>query len=142
VSRAVVRVEDQQVGAIGVGLVALVGVATGDGPADVEYIASKIAEVRIFPDDSGKMNRSVAEAGGSLLVISQFTVLGDVRNGRRPAFDGAEAPAAAQETYDALIERLGRTGLSVETGRFRAHMALELVNDGPVTILLDSRRGF
>ena len=120
----------------------MVGVATGDGPADIAYIASKIAELRIFPDEAGRMNRSVGEAGGSLLVVSQFTLLGDVRNGRRPAFDGAEAPAAAEQTYDALVARLGTTGLRVETGRFRAHMAVELVNDGPVTILLDSRRGF
>ena len=142
VSRGAVRVDGEQIGAIEVGLVVLVGVAIGDGPADIDYIASKIAELRIFPDEAGRMNRSVAEAGGSLLVVSQFTLLGDVRNGRRPAFDGAEAPAAAEQMYDALVARLGKTGLHVETGRFRAHMALELVNDGPVTILLDSRRGF
>ena len=142
VARASVRVRGVTVGAIDAGLVALVGVAAGDGPADLAYIASKIAELRVFPDDDGRMNRSVADVGGALLIVSQFTLLGDVRKGRRPAFTGAEAPAVARATYEALVERLRQTGLHVEAGHFQAHMSLELVNDGPVTILVDSRRVF
>lgn len=142
VTRAVVRVDEAEVGAIDAGLVALVGVAAGDGPADLEYLASKIAELRVFADEAGRMNRSVAEVGGAVLVVSQFTLLGDARKGRRPAFDDAETPAGAEAAYEALVARLRDRGLRVETGRFRAHMALELVNDGPVTILLDSRRRF
>jgi D-tyrosyl-tRNA(Tyr) deacylase len=142
VTRASVQVDGTIVGAIDVGLVALVGVAAGDGPADLDYIASKIAELRVFPDDDGRMNRSIRDAGGAVLAVSQFTLLGDVRKGRRPAFDGAEVPAVARATYEALVNRLRDVGLRVETGRFQAHMALELVNDGPVTILVDSRRGF
>jgi D-tyrosyl-tRNA(Tyr) deacylase len=124
------------------GLVVLVGVAAGDGPADRDYVASKIVGLRVFADEAGRMNRSVSEAGGALLVVSQFTLLGDARKGRRPAFDGAEAPAGARQAYDDLVACLRRTGLHVETGLFQAHMSLELVNDGPVTILLDSRRTF
>lgn len=142
VARASVRVDGTTVGAIDAGLVALVGVAAGDGPTDLDYVASKIAELRVFPDEDGRMNRSVADAGGAVLVVSQFTLLGDVRRGRRPAFDGAEAPAVARATYEALVGRLRQTGIRVETGEFQAHMALELVNDGPVTILVDSRRVF
>jgi D-tyrosyl-tRNA(Tyr) deacylase len=142
VTRAMVRVQEAEVGAIDAGLVALVGVAAGDGPADLEYIASKIAELRVFADEAGRMNRSVADVGGAVLVVSQFTLLGDARKGRRPAFDDAETPEGAQAAYEALVARLRDRGLRVETGRFRAHMALELVNDGPVTILLDSRRRF
>lgn len=142
VTRASVVVDGATVGAIDTGLVALVGVAAGDGPADLEYVASKIAEMRVFADEDGRMNQSVADAGGAVLVVSQFTLLGDMRKGRRPAFDGAEAPAAARASYDALVGRLRQTGLRVETGQFQAHMTLELVNDGPVTILVDSRRGF
>jgi D-tyrosyl-tRNA(Tyr) deacylase len=142
VTRAEVRVAGAIVGAIDTGLVVLVGVASGDGPADLDYAASKIAGLRVFPDDDGQMNRSVAEAGGALLVVSQFTLLGDVRRGRRPAFDAAEAPPKARDMYEALIDRLRATGLRVEAGQFQAHMAVELVNDGPVTILVDSRRVF
>ncbi len=96
----------------------------------------------MFADDDGRMNRSVADAGGALLVISQFTLLGDVRKGRRPAFDAAERPAEAETAYDEVVRRLRETGVPVETGRFRAHMVIDLVNDGPVTILVDSRRTF
>ena len=142
VSRAAVLVDGTTVGAIEQGLVALVGVAAGDGPADLSYVASKITELRVFPDNDGRMNRSVAETGGAVLVVSQFTLLGDVRKGRRPAFDEAETPTVAREMYETLVERLRRTGLQVETGQFQAHMELELVNDGPVTILVDSRRQF
>jgi D-tyrosyl-tRNA(Tyr) deacylase len=128
------------VGQIDRGLLALVGIAAGDGAADISYIATKIHDVRIFPDDDGKMNRSVVEANGSVLVVSQFTLMGDVRKGRRPAFDAAEAPDTARETYDALLTELRRQDLRVEAGVFQAHMDVELVNDGPVTILLDSKR--
>jgi D-tyrosyl-tRNA(Tyr) deacylase len=142
VARASVTVDGQPTGEIARGLVVLIGVAAGDGPADSQYIASKICDVRVFPDEEGKMNRSVGEAGGALLVISQFTLLGDVRKGRRPAFESAERPERAEPIYEEVVEKLRATGIRVETGRFRADMAVELVNDGPVTILLDSRKGF
>ena len=142
VSRASVSVDNDVIGQIDRGLVVFLGVATGDGPADIEYITSKVAEVRVFADDDGRMNRSVADAGGALLVISQFTLLGDVRKGRRPAFDAAERPAEAETAYDEVVRRLRETGVRVETGRFRAHMVIDVVNDGPVTILVDSRRVF
>ena len=96
----------------------------------------------MFPDDDGRMNRSVTDVGGALLLISQFTLLGDVRKGRRPAFDAAERPAEAEAVYEEVVRRLRQTGVPVETGRFRAHMVIDVVNDGPVTILVDSRRGF
>jgi D-tyrosyl-tRNA(Tyr) deacylase len=142
VSRASVSVESEIVGCIGHGLVALVGVAAGDGPADVAYTASKIRDARVFGDEAGRMNRSVAEVGGALLLVSQFTLLGDVRHGRRPAFDAAASPEDARRLYEALVDALRASGLHVETGRFQAHMHVELVNDGPVTILVDSRRVF
>jgi len=141
VSRASVTVNECLVGAIQTGLVVLAGVERDDGPADVEYIASKVRGLRVFPDDAGRMNRTVAEAAGQLLVVSQFTLLGDARKGRRPAFDAAAAPDVAKPIFEALVERLRAEG-PVETGEFQAHMALELVNDGPVTVLLDSRRLF
>jgi D-tyrosyl-tRNA(Tyr) deacylase len=130
------------VGRIDHGLAVFLGVAAGDGPADIEYITSKVCEVRVFADDEGRMNRSVSDVGGGLLVISQFTLLGDVRRGRRPAFDAAERPAEAEAAYNEVTRRLRHTGVRVETGRFRAHMVIEVVNDGPVTILVDSRRAF
>jgi D-tyrosyl-tRNA(Tyr) deacylase len=140
VSRASVRVAGALVGQIDRGLLVLVGVATGDGPADIAYIANKIREVRIFPDEEGKMNRSVVEANGAVLVVSQFTLMGDVRKGRRPAFDAAEAPDQARVAYEALLTALRDAALRVEAGVFQAHMDVELVNDGPVTILIDSRK--
>lgn len=142
VSRASVSVANEVIGRIDRGLVVFLGVAAGDGPADIDYITSKVGEVRVFPDDQGRMNRSVLDVGGALLVISQFTLLGDVRKGRRPAFDAAERPDLAEAVYEDVVRRLRQTGASVETGRFRAHMVIDVVNDGPVTILLDSRRGF
>ena len=142
VSRASVSVDSEVIGQIDRGLVVFLGVAAGDGPADIEYITSKVAEVRVFADDDGRMNRSVADAGGALLVISQFTLLGDVRKGRRPAFDTAERPAEAETAYHEVVRRLRQTGVRVETGRFRAHMVIDVANDGPVTILVDSRRTF
>jgi D-tyrosyl-tRNA(Tyr) deacylase len=140
VSRASVSVDGRTVGQIAAGLLVLVAVADGDGTADLEYTASKIRDVRIFPDAEGRMNRSVADAGGSLLVVSQFTLMGDVRNGRRPGFTAAAPPDVARAMYDALVARLQQTGLPVATGVFQTHMDVELVNDGPVTILVDSRR--
>ena len=142
VSRASVTVDGQVVGSIDAGLLALVAVADGDTPADLEYTASKIRNVRFFPDADGRMNRSVADVGGAVLVVSQFTLMGDVRNGRRPGFTGAAAPEVARGAYDDFVARLRGTGLPVETGVFQAHMLVELVNDGPVTIMLDSRRAF
>ena len=141
VHHASVTVEGRIVGHIGPGLLVFAGVARDDGPTDIEYIASKVRELRVFADDAGRMNRSVADAGGALLVVSQFTLMGDVRKGRRPAFDAAEAPETARATFEALLERLRRDG-PVETGVFQAHMDVSLSNDGPVTILLDSRRVF
>jgi D-tyrosyl-tRNA(Tyr) deacylase len=142
VTRASVRVEGVVVGAIAHGLVALIGVAAGDGPADLDYTASKIAELRIFPDEQGRMNRSVRDVDGAVLAISQFTLFGDARKGRRPAFDAAAPADVARGLYEALVERLRSQGLRVECGQFQAHMDVELVDDGPVTILLDSRRAF
>jgi len=142
VSRARVTVGDRTTGQIDHGLVALVGVEAGDGSEDVAYVAGKIRDVRVFEDDRQKMNLSVGEAGGRVLVVSQFTLCGDVRKGRRPSFDAAAAPDVARALYDDVVAALRGSGLAVETGEFRAMMRVELVNDGPVTILLDSRRVF
>jgi D-tyrosyl-tRNA(Tyr) deacylase len=142
VSAASVTIAGQIVGTIQAGLVVLVGVADGDGPADVAYVASKVAGLRVFRDDDGRMNRSVSETGGALLVVSQFTLLGDVRRGRRPAFDAAAPPSTARDLYESLVRQLQASGLTVACGQFQADMQVSLVNDGPVTILLDSRRAF
>jgi len=142
VSSARVVVDAHETGRIATGILALVGVENGDGPEDVAYIAHKIREVRIFEDEAGKMNRSLVDAGGAVLVVSQFTLAGDCRNGRRPSFIAAAAPAEAQVLYEAVIASLRESGLSVGTGTFRAMMQVELVNDGPVTLLLDSRKRF
>ena len=139
VTRASVTVNGEVVGQIGPGLLVLVGVAKNDGPADIEFTASKIRDLRIFGDDRGRMNLSVVETGGAVLVVSQFTLLADVRGGRRPGFDQAAPPDAARAAYEALIERLRSSGLRVEVGVFQAHMDVELVNDGPVTIVFDTR---
>ena len=140
--RASVTVGGQRVAAIGPGLLALVGVADGDGPADIDYTASKIRGMRIFADEQGRMNRSVGDVGGQVLLVSQFTLLGDLRRGRRPGFDAAAPPDAARLLYDQVVQRVRDDGLHVETGVFQTHMDVELVNDGPVTILIDSRRQF
>jgi len=140
VTSARVRVGDRLVGEIGRGLLVFAGVEKGDGPDDVKYIAGKVNDLRIFEDGAGKMNLSIAEAGGAVLTVSQFTLCGDCRRGRRPSFDDAEAPAAAKPLYENLIRELRAMRLHAETGEFQADMAVELVNDGPVTILLDSRR--
>jgi D-tyrosyl-tRNA(Tyr) deacylase len=142
VSRAEVRVDGRPTGRIGGGLLVLVGVAAGDGEEDARGLADKVAALRIFEDADGKMNRSVSDEAGGVLVVSQFTLLGDVRKGNRPSFTGAAPPEAAEALYRRFCELLRERGLPVETGVFRAHMEVELVNDGPVTILLDSGRLF
>lgn len=130
------------VGAIGHGLLALVGIERGDGPEDRDYVVAKIRDLRVFPDEDGRMNRSVAEAGGGVLVVSQFTLCGDLRKGRRPSFEQAAPPDQARLLYDDTVRALAAAGLVVEAGEFQAMMDVQLVNDGPVTILLDSRRRF
>jgi D-tyrosyl-tRNA(Tyr) deacylase len=141
VSSASVTVSGQVVGRIGHGLLVLLGVAKEDGTADIAYTTSKIQEIRIFADEQGRMNRSVADVGGAVLVVPQFTLLGDARKGRRPSFDAAAPPDVARQCYEEVVRDLRARGLTVETGVFQAHMLVELVNDGPVTILLDSREG-
>jgi D-aminoacyl-tRNA deacylase len=142
VTTASVTVDGTQVARIGPGLLVLVGVEAGDGAADIEYVASKVRDLRIFDDDQHRMNRSVTDTGGAVLVVSQFTLLGDARKGRRAAFDAAAAPDTANAIYEDLVGRLRSSGLPVETGVFRARMRVALENDGPVTLLLDSRRQF
>ncbi len=142
VSRAEVRVGGETVGSVGRGLLVLVGVEGGDGEADAAYVAEKTAGLRVFEDAGGKMNLSAREVGGGVLVVSQFTLLGDCRKGRRPSFTTSAEPATAEVLYGSVARRLADLGLPVATGRFRAEMEVELVNEGPVTLLLDSRRGF
>jgi D-tyrosyl-tRNA(Tyr) deacylase len=142
VTQASVEVDGEIVGRIGPGWVVLLGVAKGDGDADADWMAEKVANLRAFEDDQGKMNRSVAEIGGAVLVVSQFTLLGDCRGGRRPSFTEAAPPDEADRLYRAVVDRLAATGLPVATGIFRAMMKVELINDGPVTLMLDSRKTF
>ena len=142
VSRASVSVDGSVLSRIGRGLLVLLGVAEGDSEEDARYLAAKSAELRIFLDDEGKMNRSVEETGGEVLVISQFTLLGDVRKGRRPSYAKAAPPEEANRLYELFAEELRARGLSTATGSFGAMMDVELVNEGPVTILLDSRKIF
>ena len=142
VSRAQVSVGDEIVGKIGAGLLVLLGIAKADKPADADYLSEKILGLRIFEDDGGKMNLSLAEIRGSVLAVSQFTLCGDVRKGRRPSFDQAAAPVLANELYEHFVHKIREAGFTCETGRFQAMMKVELVNDGPVTILLDSARTF
>lgn len=142
VSSARVSVAERTVGEIGAGLLVFAAVEQTDGPEDVRYIASKVLDLRIFEDNAGKMNLSVVDAGGALLVVSEFTLCGDCRRGRRPSFDAAAAPAAAKPLYEDLVRELRAANLEVETGEFQAQMSVDLANDGPVTILLDSRRRF
>jgi len=137
VTRARVTVDGVEVGSIGPGLCVLVGVAPGDDAASAAWLAGKLAHLRIFADAEGRMNRSVADIGGGLLVVSQFTLYGDARRGHRPSFVDAAPPAMAEPLYDALVADLRALGLPVATGTFGAMMQLELVNDGPVTILLE-----
>lgn len=139
VTRASVEVDGAVVGRIGSGLLVLLGVGKGDTEADARSVADKIATLRIFADPQGKMNVAVGDAGGGVLVVSQFTLLGDTSKGRRPGFDRAAPPEEARRLYEVLVTLLKARGLPVETGRFGASMAVELVNDGPVTFLVDSR---
>jgi D-tyrosyl-tRNA(Tyr) deacylase len=142
VSRAAVRVDGELVGEIGQGLAVLLGVSRDDAEADAELLADKVLNLRVFPDDAGQMNRSVIEVAGGLLVVSQFTLYGDARRGRRPSYAQAAAPEQADRLYKHFVARLRPAGLSLATGAFRAMMELSLVNQGPVTILLDSQRRF
>ena len=142
VKEASVRVEGEVVGAIGPGLLVLLGVGREDLEEDAEYLAEKTLNLRIFPDDAGQMNLSVLETRGAILAVSQFTLLGDARRGRRPGFSSAATPEEANRLYETFVSRLRPSGLEVETGVFRAMMDVALVNHGPVTILLDSRKVF
>ncbi|HET8721593.1 MAG TPA: D-aminoacyl-tRNA deacylase [Nitrospira sp.] len=141
VTRASVEVEGRTVGAIGAGLLVLLGVAKGDGEADCRFMAEKLRGLRIFADDAGKMNRSVEDVRGAILLVSQFTLLGNTRSGRRPGFEDAAPPEDAQRLYEHVSATLKAQGIPVQTGVFAAHMKVELVNDGPVTFILDSRSG-
>lgn len=140
VTRASVEVDGRIVGRIGAGLLVLLGVAKGAEERDLLYLVEKLHTLRIFADDQGKMNRSLVEVGGEVLLVSQFTLLGDTTKGRRPGFDRAAAPDEARIWYEEAVTRLRAVGVKVETGVFGAHMQVELLNDGPVTFLLDSRR--
>jgi D-tyrosyl-tRNA(Tyr) deacylase len=142
VSRAQVTVKGEITGQIGLGLLVLLGVGRDDTEADAIYMAGKICGLRVFEDDKGKMNRSVQDAGGSLLAVSQFTLYGDVRRGKRPSFDAAAAPEKARQLYEFFVEQIRAAGLRCETERFQETMKVELANEGPVTILLDSGKGF
>lgn len=140
VSRAQVTVAGEITGQIGRGLAVLLGVAQEDSEVDSRYLAEKICGLRIFPDSDDKMNRSLEDVGGAMLVVSQFTLLGDCRRGRRPSFVAAAAPERAEELYEVFVAAARDRGISVECGRFRAHMDVELVNEGPVTLMLDSEK--
>jgi D-tyrosyl-tRNA(Tyr) deacylase len=142
VSRASVTVDGQIVGRIECGLLVLLGVTHADSEATADYLAEKIAGLRIFEDDAGKMNLSVQDVGGAILAVSQFTLYGDIRRGKRPSFDDAARPEHARKLYEYFVERILAVGLRCETGRFQEMMQVELVNDGPVTILLDSEKTF
>ena len=141
VSRASVRVAGDVVGEIGEGLLLLVGVGEDDGPADAAVAAAKVSELRVFPDEDDRMNRSLIDVGGQILVVSQFTLLGDVRKGRRPSFTAAAGPEQAKALIGELVSRLRAAGIETEEGRFGARMEVDLVNDGPVTIILEVSQG-
>jgi D-tyrosyl-tRNA(Tyr) deacylase len=142
VSRAKVEASGEVAGQIGLGLLVLLGVGRDDSDADAVYLAEKIAGLRVFEDGEGKMNRSVKDVGGSVLAVSQFTLYGDVRRGKRPSFDDAAPPEKARQLYELFVEQIRAAGLRCETGRFQEMMKVELVNEGPVTILLDSGKAF
>ena len=138
VSKAEVRIDGQTVGKIGRGYVILLGVAKGDGEKDMEWIVDKICKLRVFPNDEGKFDRSLLDVQGQVLVVSQFTLFGDCRKGRRPGFDAAAPPTLAEELYLKTIEAFKQKGVHTESGRFAAMMDVDLINDGPVTLILDS----
>jgi D-tyrosyl-tRNA(Tyr) deacylase len=138
VTEAQVAVEGAVIAQIGAGMVVLLGVGAGDGQREAAWLAEKVVGLRIFPDDAGKMNRSLAEIGGAMLVVSQFTLYGDCRHGRRPSFTAAAPPDAAERLYDAFVAAVREAGIDVATGRFREHMLVSLVNDGPVTLWVDT----
>jgi D-aminoacyl-tRNA deacylase len=142
VTRARVTVREEVTGKIDRGLLVLIGIGAADTEADADYLADKISALRIFEDEHGKMNLSLSEIAGSVLAVSQFTLYGDVRRGKRPSFDAAAPPEKARMLYEYFVERIRAAGLRCETGRFQEMMQVELVNDGPVTILLDSSRAF
>ena len=142
VSEAAVTVDGEVTGSIGEGILALIGISSEDTETDLKYIAEKVMHLRIFDDEKGVMNRSVTEAGGSILAVSQFTLYGDARGGRRPSYFRAAKPEKAEEMYERMIAFWRERGIRVETGRFRTEMKVSLVNDGPVTILLDSEKAF
>jgi D-aminoacyl-tRNA deacylase len=142
VSRATVTIDEKVTGEIGHGLLVLLGVGQSDNESDAEYCAEKICGLRIFEDDQGKMNRSLLDDGGSVLAVSQFTLYGDVRRGKRPSFDAAARPEGAKRLYEYFVERIRAAGLHCETGRFQEMMHVALVNEGPVTILIDSEKEF
>ncbi|MCF6179585.1 MAG: D-aminoacyl-tRNA deacylase [Geopsychrobacter sp.] len=142
VNRAQVRIADKTIGSIGAGMLILLGVERNDSMSDAEYLAQKTVNLRIFEDETGKMNLSLLESGGAALVVSQFTLLGDCRKGRRPGFSRAALPELAIPLYEDFIAQLQRAGIRVETGQFQADMQVELENDGPVTLLLDSHKQF
>jgi len=142
VGRAQVSVEKEIVGQIGPGLLVLLGISKNDTQSDADYMAAKIPGLRIFDDEKGKMNLSLVDTHGAVLAVSQFTLYGDARKGKRPSFDEAAPPQLARELYEHFVKRIREAGVICETGRFQATMQVELVNDGPVTILLDSKRTF
>ena len=142
VLEAAVKIGDNVVGQIGKGLLVYLGVGRGDGLQDAEFIADKLVNLRIFADEAGKMNRSVLDVGGEILLVSNFTLHGDCRKGRRPGFDGAAEPTLAQQLYEKVIELVGQRGVAVQKGIFGEYMHVSSINDGPVTFLLDSSRLF
>ncbi|WP_427339090.1 D-aminoacyl-tRNA deacylase [Caloranaerobacter sp. DY30410] len=142
VAKASVSVEGTVVGSINRGLLVLLGVGQDDNEKDLDYLCDKIANLRIFEDENGKMNKSLVDIKGELLVVSQFTLYGDVRKGRRPNFMNAAEPKKAESMYLEFVNKIRKTGIKVETGKFGEHMHVELINDGPVTILLDSKKTF
>lgn len=142
VTRASVKVDGASVGQIETGLLVLLGVAQDDTEGDADYLADKIVGMRVFEDADEKMNLAVTEVGGAILAVSQFTLYGDMRRGRRPSFDAAARPEQARRLYEYFVEKIRAAGIRCETGKFQAMMEVELVNDGPVTILIDSRKSF
>ena len=142
VTEASVTIDNEVVGKIGQGFLVLIGVEEGDGENDFKYMSTKVPNLRIFEDENGKMNRSLLDVGGQILAVSQFTLLGDARHGRRPSFSHAAKPEVAEPLCDKVKELLEAQGVPTLTGRFRTHMKVDLLNDGPVTILLDSKRNF